>query len=85
MAALSMAWVATVIEPDILTTMAHWVGVGRGTDLLLYALVVVVLMLGIGIHKRFVRLEDRVVQLTRELAIAEAHRADRDHEVPTSG
>jgi hypothetical protein len=75
--AFCAAWIVAVLQPDLLQTLAEWVGVTRGTDLLLYALVVAVLLLAIGIHQRTTRLEARLAQVTRELAIvtAEPHRA----------
>lgn len=65
-------WVAAVIDPDLVTSLAHGVGVGRGTDLLLYCFVVLVLFATLGLHTRIARLEGRLVVLTRELAIARA-------------
>jgi len=37
--------IVAVLFPDVTNIIAHWVGIGRGADLLLYSLVVVVLVL----------------------------------------
>ncbi|WP_300401926.1 DUF2304 domain-containing protein [Nocardioides sp.] len=70
------SWIVAVISPDLLSHLATFVGVTRGTDLLLYTLVVAVALILIGVYKRFVVLESRLAQLTRELAILTAQRAD---------
>lgn len=75
------AWIGAVLSPDSLQLMANWVGVARGTDLLLYTLVVAVSLAGIGIYKRFMVLEARLGDLARELAIATARRNDLESAV----
>lgn len=79
--AFTGAWIVAVLFPDLLTRIAVIVGVGRGTDLLLYGLVVSVLLMAIGVYQRFARLEARLEDLIRELAILGASRAAAD-EVP---
>lgn len=63
----------SVIFPEALTWLANRVGVGRGTDLVLYGLVVAFLFVSLGLHQRIQHLEDKVVRLTRELALRESH------------
>lgn len=60
----------SVIFPDMVTWLANRVGVAQGSNLVLYALVVAFLFVAIGIHQRIHSLERRVIQLTRELALA---------------
>ncbi|MDO9496031.1 MAG: DUF2304 domain-containing protein [Nocardioides sp.] len=62
----------TVIFPDSLTRVAQLVGVGRGTDLLLYAFVVFSSLVAIGFHQRIERLEAQMAELVRELAVLTA-------------
>lgn len=64
--------VFTVIFPDSLTWVGKLVGVGRGTDLLLYGYVVFSLFLFIGFYQRITRLEARLGQLVREVALSAA-------------
>lgn len=72
------AWVAAVLSPSALTSAANVAGVGRGTDLLLYVLVVAVLLMAVGLNQRIGRLEERLLRLTRELALQSAERRGRD-------
>ncbi|SNR73823.1 DUF2304 domain-containing protein [Blastococcus mobilis] len=67
-----VAGVFAVIFPDSLQVMAEWVGVTRGTDLLLYALALVIIYLVGSTSVRFREQESRLVQLAREVALAEA-------------
>lgn len=70
--------VFAVISPDTVTTLANFVGVGRGTDLLLYALVIAFVSYIATTHRRFNAISRKVTLLTRELALAEA-RGDAQH------
>lgn len=71
LAGVTFAAAATVsiIFPDLVTWVAHRVNVGRGTDLVLYILVVVFLYVTIAIYQRLHRLELHLADLTRELAL----------------
>lgn len=67
--------VFTVIFPTVLTRVAHFVGVGRGADLLLYATVVVLLGFLALQEARAKNEEKRTTYLARRLAIDEAEEA----------
>lgn len=58
-----------ILRPDDLTTIANWIGVGRGTDLLLYALVVAFFFATISTWIRFREQELRYAQLARAVAL----------------
>lgn len=64
------AGVVAVLWPELTTTVANLVGVGRGTDLVLYILVMVFAYAAIATAQRIHRLEHSVTVLTRELALA---------------
>jgi hypothetical protein len=64
--------VVAVVFPDLVTYVAHAVGVGRGTDLVVYALCVTFLFTTIGLHMRLAALNDRFVDLARRVALNEA-------------
>lgn len=68
-----------VLFPELLTLAAHQVGVGRGADLVLYALCIASVFTTIGTYRRFRELEDRFVELSRALALAE-HRMRGDQQ-----
>lgn len=58
-----------VIVPDTTQRVAELVGVGRGTDLVTYLAVVVVMFVLLHYYTKFVELQRQVTELTRELAI----------------
>ena len=71
-AALTVVFgVIAVLVPDSLQRLADWVGVDRGSDLLLYALAVVIIYLVGSVSVRFREQESRMVRLAREVALAE--------------
>ena len=67
-----VAGVLAVLFPGILQAVADLVGVGRGSDLLLYLLAVVLIYLVGSTSVRFREQEARLVSLSREVALAEA-------------
>lgn len=64
--------IASVLVPDLLQAMADFVGVTRGTDLLLYGLVVVFGTTAVGTYFRFRELERRLAEVVRADAIRDA-------------
>jgi hypothetical protein len=71
-----LAGVVAVIWPGLLSMVAHALGVGRGTDLLLYVLVVVFLIESVSNYKRSVTHARTTSALARELALVEARLED---------
>lgn len=67
--AFAIVAVVVVIFPEITTKVAQFLGVGRGTDLLLYGLVVVVLYNMLMQAKQRNAAERRLTKLAREVAI----------------
>lgn len=67
--AFGVVAVVAVLFPATLTTIAEWVGVGRGADLLLYGLTVVFFGFVASSYRRSRRLERHITLLTRELAL----------------
>lgn len=63
---------AAVLFPARVTEVAKLVGVGRGTDLVVYVLCVAFLLVAISIYQRLNELHDRHVELVREHALLEA-------------
>ena len=68
-----IAAVVSIIFPGITGIVANWVGVGRGTDLVLYMLVIAFLGYAVVNYRRLNILEGRLVELARELTIARSH------------
>lgn len=74
--------VLSVLFPQWLTWLARTIGVGRGTDLLLYALVIVFLAFVYTQYRRNTHLQRQLTLLARKLALIEAahieERTDND-------
>lgn len=70
-----------VLRPDDLTVVANWVGVDRGTDLLLYILVIAFFFTTMSTWFRFRELEVRYSRLARAVALQNAVLPDN----PTTG
>ncbi|NDC37547.1 MAG: DUF2304 domain-containing protein [Proteobacteria bacterium] len=74
---LSLAvWAITVLAlltiwiPDFSTTLAHWMGIGRGADMIIYLWMAVSLLLFLFVRISLFRLEEKLTQLTRRIALA---------------
>ena len=64
-----MAGVYAVLRPNDTTVVAHWVGVDRGTDLMLYALIIAFSFTTLSTYLRFKDLELRYARLARAVAL----------------
>lgn len=64
--------IIVVIFPDITTNVAHILGIGRGADLLLYGLTVVVIFMLLNNYIKDREEQKRFVRLSRKVAILEA-------------
>lgn len=71
----AVSWVTGVMDPDVVTRVAQLVGVGRGTDLVLYVLVVAFMVTSLSQQQRLRHLNERVATLTRAIALLQ-HRAE---------
>ena len=69
--------ITTVLYPSLTDDMAHWVGVGRGADLLLYALSIAFVAFAINQYMRSKEEEQRIVELARKIAILEANQKNK--------
>jgi hypothetical protein len=63
------AGVYAVLRPNDTTVVAHWLGVDRGTDLMLYALIVAFSFSTLNTYLRFKDLELRYARLARAVAL----------------
>ena len=64
--------ITSVLFPDLWNWLAKLLGVGRGTDLLLYALVLAFLGYVSTSYQRFRGLETQITRLARRIALDEA-------------
>jgi len=79
----AVANIYAVMRPDDLTTIARMLGVGRGTDLVLYALVVAFMAGMFSFYQRFRLVDRRYTELVRTVAIREAELVNRERGVTT--
>lgn len=75
--ALAGGGMVAVVWPDLTTRAAHLVGVGRGTDLVLYLAVLAFVFVAIAVYQRIATLESAITQLSRELALRDELQDDR--------
>jgi len=64
--------IVAIVFPSVLTGIAHMVGVGRGTDLLLYALVIAFLAQILSSFRRNGARERQITHLARRIALDDA-------------
>ena len=62
----------SILFPDVWTEIAQKVGVGRGTDLVLYAPFVAFLSFTVTTYLRFRDLETNYTRLARKIALSDA-------------
>jgi hypothetical protein len=67
--AFVVAGIYAVLRPDDTTVVANWVGVRRGTDLMLYALIIAFAFTTLSTYMRFRDLELRYARLARAVAL----------------
>jgi hypothetical protein len=68
--------VYAVLRPNDTTVVAHWVGVARGTDLMLYMLIVAFAYTTLNTYLHFRDVELRYARLARAIALEGAQRPD---------
>lgn len=62
----------SILFPEILSTIASWLGIGRGTDLVLYGFIVCFLLFVASTYQRFRLTETSLTRLSRRIALDEA-------------
>jgi len=76
--AILAAGVVMIAKPDWANAIAHYLGVGRGADLLTYLGISSLGFLWLGLYSRQRQLDERLTELSRQLAILEAEKPDKD-------
>jgi small membrane protein len=67
-----LAGIYAVLRPNDTTVVAHWLGVDRGTDLMLYALIIAFSFTTLSTYMRFKDLELRYARLAHAVALEAA-------------
>lgn len=63
---------AAVFNPNLTAEIANAIGIGRGTDLVLYLFVVAFLFAAFHFYSRSVKTERQLTQVVRHIAVMEA-------------
>lgn len=71
---LIAAAVTFILFPDITTTIANRLGVGRGADLIFYTSILIFWFIVLKLYARIRRLEQIITQIVRKDALDEAEK-----------
>ena len=66
-----------VLFPETTTEIAHWVGVSRGADLLLYSGILFLFFLILKLYARLRRVEQKFTELVRSKSLEEAEEFEK--------
>lgn len=66
----------SIFFPGLLSQLARFFGIGRGTDLVLYGLIVSFLVFMATTYQRFRHMETTTTKLSRRIALDEINRTD---------
>ena len=70
---IAIAAIYFVQFPESANTLAHFVGVGRGADLILYCWLVISLIVSVDLQFKILALQGMLTELTREIALQNPH------------
>ena len=84
-ALMMVAAVWAIARPDDVTVVANWLGVARGTDLMLYVLVVAFFFVTVSTWTRFREQELRYARLARAVALQNAQAPEQAPEQTPRG
>ena len=70
--ALWVAAAVSIADPDLLVRIAHFLGIGRGADLVLYLSILFTFLALFVIYLRFRRIDEQLTKIVRHLAIRDA-------------
>ncbi len=63
--------VVTILAPRTTSYVADFIGIGRGADLVFYLTSFALMLLAALVYLKFRRMDERIEELTRQLALAE--------------
>lgn len=64
-----LASILSVLFPDALNVIAHFVGISRGADLLLYGLIVAFIFTVLNVYLKFSDAQRKIAVLTKEVTL----------------
>ena len=75
-----IAGIVVVLSPGWLTAVANFLGIGRGTDLLVYISIMAFILYVVSDYKKSVLLTRTTTELARAITLSEARTEDRIRE-----
>ena len=75
----------SIFFPELLTRVARLLGIGRGTDLVLYGLIVSFMVFMATTYQRFRHLESTLTKLSRRIALDETPPPGKSEPLPSQG
>lgn len=79
---LGLGMIFSVLFPNVTSRVAHFFGVGRGADLLLYVFVLAFILYVLNAYVRGKKDHDMMIRLARRIALLEAKRTYLDEVHP---
>lgn len=81
--ATSIAGISFVSFPDFTTALAHFLGVGRGADLIMYCWIVISLAISVSLQFKILQLQEIATELARALALQAPRQSHLPESMPT--
>jgi hypothetical protein len=75
----------SIFFPELLTRVARLLGIGRGTDLVLYGLIVSFMVFMATTYQRFRHMEATLTKLSRRIALDETPPPGKEEPLPSQG
>ncbi|MDF0514629.1 DUF2304 domain-containing protein [Agromyces sp. H3Y2-19a] len=82
MAGFVLVAIVSILFPQWLSWIANAIGVGRGADLMLYALILAFLVFVATTYRRNVQVNRRITLLSRQIALTQASAEDARNSAP---
>jgi small membrane protein len=77
---LAVTGIILVIHPDLSTSIAHLIGIGRGTDLIMYLFIIIGMFFAVNIISRLRKMEEQITALIGNEAIDHPVRVEKAEE-----
>jgi small membrane protein len=61
------------LQPEITSRVAHYAGIGRGADFVIYCAILLIGRLLLAFYRWNIRLESEITQLVRQFALSETY------------
>lgn len=82
--ACTLAGIVFVIDPELSTRIANFLGIGRGADLIFYLFIIASLFYAVATRSRLRRMEIQLTELVRRDAISRPIQGEARQEVADS-